>query len=145
MLTTISPSFHVGTDGTMVMIVPGVVGTDSYATTLNSEHCRCELHENTSWSPNSPFNIITADLKVVETGGDTRIDQIHIDASEGTSKPVMEMYYMSNRTVTVGVEKARTGGGQTITTLGAVPINTRFTYEISWNSGNLFELGLTAI
>lgn len=132
-----SSSFDVGSDGTMVMVVPGAVGTDGCVTTPNSLYCRCELHENISWSPNSPFNVMAADLKVVETGGDTCIGQIHIDASEGTSKPALEMYYMSDGTVTVGVENTRTGGGQSITTLGAVPVNTRFNYEISWNSGNL--------
>ncbi|KAB5533607.1 hypothetical protein GE09DRAFT_1227616 [Coniochaeta sp. 2T2.1] len=57
-----------------------------------------------------------------------------IDDSVST-KPAIEMYYGVDGTITVGIQRSRSGGGQAMTTLGRVPVRQRFQYEIRWEKG----------
>lgn len=124
-------------DGAMVMKVYGA--PPDCVTTTNSTHCRTELREKASWSPTAATNRMKATVVVAQIdNGSVVIGQIHIDDSIST-KPAMEMYYMSNGDIKVGVEQNRDGsGGQgTLTTVGHVAVGTQFAYEIEWYSGGL--------
>lgn len=127
-------------DGAMVMKVYGSPDTTGCVTTPNSEHCRTELRENSSWSPTAATNRLKA--TVVVTAADngsygTVIGQIHMDDSVST-KPVIELYYSPNGDIVAGVEQNRDGsGGQVHTTVGHVPLNTQFDYEIEYYGGVL--------
>lgn len=124
-------------DGSMVMREVGA--PPNCVTTTNSQHCRTELREKSSWSPTAATNRMKATLRVSQIdNGSVVIGQIHIDDSI-SSKPAMEMYYHSNGDITVGVEQNRDGsGGQgTPTTVGHVAVGTKFAYEIEWYSGGL--------
>jgi len=142
-LTTYQDSGHQyfftsATDGSMIMKVYGDPSTSGCVTTPNSTHCRTELRENGSWSPTAATNRMKATVVVTAiANASVVIGQIHINDSIST-KPVMELYYESNGDLVAGVEINRDGsGGQTHTTVGHVPIGTKFAYEIEYYSGGL--------
>lgn len=123
----------------LVMKVPGSPASSGCVTTANSKHCRTELreaHPATSWSPQNAVNRLNATLSVVNAGGSTCIGQIHIENSVSV-RPVCELYYKDNGDVVMGVEKTRSGGSQVLTTVGTVPLNTTFSYEIRYERGQL--------
>ena len=126
-------------DGAMVMKVPGSPDDTGCVTTPNSTHCRTELAETSSWSPNNEPNRMYATLYVTEadpTHYGTVIGQIHIDASVST-KPVCELYYDQNGDITIGVEKTRSGDDEVYTPLTNVPVGTTFSYELKYESNTL--------
>ena len=126
-------------DGAMVMKVPGSPDDTGCVTTPNSTHCRTELAETSSWSPNNEPNRMYATLYVTEadpTHYGTVIGQIHIDASVST-KPVCELYYDQNGDITIGVEKTRSGDDEVYTPLTNVPVGTTFSYELKYENNTL--------
>lgn len=133
-------------DGALVMKVPGSPSSAGCVTTPNSLHCRTELREvnpsngnAASWSPNAATNRLKATLIVTvpdDSGTGTVIGQIHIDDSIST-KPVCELYYNNNGDISIGVEQTRSGGNQVLTSLGNVPVGTKFSYEIDYSSNVL--------
>jgi hypothetical protein len=126
-------------DGALVMKVPGSPASSGCVTTPNSQHCRTELAENNSWSPNGATNVLSATLAVTvpdNSGYGTVIGQVHIDSSVST-KPVCELYYNKAGTLTMGVEQTRSGGNEVFTVVGNVPVGTTFSYKISYQSNVL--------
>jgi len=126
-------------DGAMVMKVPGSPDDTGCVTTPNSTHCRTELAENSSWSPNNAPNREYATLYVTKTDPTqygTVIGQIHMDASVST-KPVIELYCDQYGDITAGVEQTRAGGDEVFTYLTNVPLGTTFTYEIKYENNTL--------
>jgi len=104
-------------------------------TTPNSEHCRSELMETTDWSA-SGTNVLTATLAVTSVSGTTVVGQIHPIESD-TSKPLCELFYGSSGTIQLGVEATASGGDETDTTVGSVPVGTKFSYVLSFSKGVL--------
>jgi len=126
-------------DGAMVMKVPGSPGDTGCVTTPNSTHCRTELSENNSWSPNNAPNRMYATLYVTEadpTSYGTVVGQIHMDASVST-KPVCELYYNQNGDINIGVEQTRSGGDEVFTYLTNVPLGATFSYELKYEDNTL--------
>lgn len=125
-------------DGSIVMKVPGSPDTSECVTTANSKHCRTELRESSpkSWSPKVAVNRLKASLVVVDSGGSTCIGQIHIDDSISV-RPVAELYYKDSGEITMGVEQTRDGGNQKTSTVGNVPVGSKFSYEIRYENGSL--------
>jgi len=126
-------------DGAMVMKVPGSPDDTGCVTTPNSTHCRTELAETSSWSPNNATNRLKATLAVEQadpTQYGTVIGQIHMDASVST-KPVCELYYAENGNIYIGVEQTRAGEDEVFTYVGNVPIGTQFSYEIEYYDNEL--------
>ncbi|CEJ90038.1 hypothetical protein VHEMI05848 [[Torrubiella] hemipterigena] len=124
------------TDGSVVFKVP-TFGT--CVTTPNSKHCRSELRESSpsSWSPNSATNRLFGDLKVVKASSSSIcVGQIHIDESVSV-KPVAELYYHADGSLTFGVEQTRSGGNQKVFNVGKVTPGARFTYEIRYEKNVL--------
>ncbi|KAJ5167929.1 alginate lyase 2 [Penicillium canariense] len=133
-------------DGALVMKVCGSSSSCGCVTTPGSLHCRTELRElasdtgsKASWSPLNPVNRLSATL-VVPTPDDsthgTVIGQVHIDDTI-SSKPICELYYSQAGVLTMGVEQTRSGGNEVMTTIGKVPVGTKFTYEIAYEGGVL--------
>jgi hypothetical protein len=126
-------------DGALVMKVPGSPASAGCVTTPNSEHCRTELAETTSWSPNDATNRLSVTL-AVETPDNsefgTVIGQVHIDSSVST-KPVCELYYNTAGVLNMGVEQTRSGGDEVFTTVGTIAVGTTFSYEIVYESNVL--------
>lgn len=122
----------------LVMKVPGSPASSGCVTTANSKHCRTELRERSpaSWSPKDAVNRLNATLAVVAAGGTTCIGQIHIEESVSV-RPVCELYYKDDGDLVMGVEQTRSGGNQKSTTVGNVPLNATFSYEIRYENGEL--------
>lgn len=126
-------------DGALVMKVPGSPASSGCVTTPNSEHCRTELRESNSWSPNNAVNRLSVSLAVEVPDNSeygTVIGQVHIDDSVST-KPVCELYYSTAGELTMGVEQTRSGGDEVMTKIGNVPVGTTFSYEIIYESNVL--------
>lgn len=123
-------------NGALVMIVPGSPSSAKCVTTTNSKHCRTELRENTpnSWSPKAGTNCLTAKLEV-NYGSSVVVGQIKMDGNVST-KPVAEIYYNSNGEIRVGVQQSR-NGSQKSTSIGHVPMNTPWKYELCYQKNSL--------
>lgn len=124
-------------DGAMVMKEYGA--PPNCAHTPNSQHCRTELRENTSWSPSSATNRLQATVNVTEIdNGSVVIGQIHLDDNVST-KPAMELFYESNGDIKVGVESDTTENASegSLIPVGHVAVGTQFAYEIEWYNGTL--------
>lgn len=126
-------------DGALVMKVPGSPASSGCVTTPNSQHCRTELREDKSWSPNDATNKLSASLAVPTPDNSkygTVIGQVHIDDSVST-KPVCELYYNTSGDLTMGVEQTRSGGNEVMTKVGNVAVGSTFSYEIVYQSNVL--------
>jgi len=113
-------------------------------TTPNSKHCRSELQEiapgptstaSASWS-SSGTNVLTATLAVTAVSGSVVIGQIHPIESD-TVRPLCELFYSSSGSLALGVEATTAGGDEKDTTVGSVPVGTKFTYVLSFTKGVL--------
>jgi hypothetical protein len=126
-------------DGALVMKVPGSPASSGCVTTPNSQHCRTELAENASWSPNGATNKLSVTLAVPTPDNSnygTVIGQVHM-ASSVSTKPVCELYYSTSGDLTMGVEQTRSGGNEVMTNVGNVPVGTTFSYEIVYENNVL--------
>jgi hypothetical protein len=110
------------------------------AHTANSSYPRSELRElmpngsDANWNM-SGTNIMDATLEATDITNHTVIGQVHIGSPlpgssvAASTKPLLELYYYSNGSLVAGLEKSPTGS-QTTTTIGTVPLGTKFTYAI---------------
>lgn len=124
-------------DGAMVMKAPGnpkLTGCTKFA---ESQHCRTEFGEvnPSSWKTSNAVNRLTVTLLAV-AGGNTCIGQV-FQAAPNPLKPVCELYYYSNGDLKLGVAQAAGGGNQKLFGVGNVPFGTKFTYELSYEKGQL--------
>ena len=120
---------------------------DNGVTTSNSEHPRSELREMQSdgttpanWDPfDAKTHTMKTTLKVTDARHRLCIGQIHIGTvlrgtHAASTKPLMELYYETNGGLTVGLNGSPTAG-QTETSIGTVAVGTKFSYQITINSG----------
>lgn len=125
----------------VVMKVPGSPASTGCVHTTNSKHCRTELRETTpaSWDPKASTNRLTSTLTVVkadDSAHGTCIGQIHI-ADSVSVRPICELYYSSKGDITLGVEQTRKGGNEKVLPVGNVPLGTKFSYTIAYESNKL--------
>jgi hypothetical protein len=130
--------------GQLVMKVPGSPASSGCVTTSGSKHCRTELREvnpsngqNVAWDPRAKKNQLTVSLAVITPDDGTHGTAIGQVFASGNSKPVAEMYYSKKGDIVIGVEQTPAGGNEFITALGNVPVGTRFTYVLSYQSNIL--------
>lgn len=132
--------FYSEADGSMTMKVPGSVDSCGCVTTKNSKHCRTELSENgNSWNPKASQNRLKVTLTAVQPDDGsygTVIGQVKMDDSI-SSKPVCELFYGADGTISMGVEQTKDGGDEIVTTLGKIPVGQKFTYEIRYENNVL--------
>jgi hypothetical protein len=155
-----SDYFFTGSNGSLVMKVPGGTSTGC-VTTSHSTPCRTELHEANpgSWGLTTGVNRMTVSLAVITAGGSTCIGQVPIAESAGSTKPVAELcrspeysldskalekpltfvlsFYADNGDIEMGVEQTRAGINDIRTTIGNIPSGVRFTYEIRYENAVL--------
>ncbi|KAJ8133193.1 hypothetical protein O1611_g433 [Lasiodiplodia mahajangana] len=123
-------------DGALVMKAPGTPSKTGCVKFAESEHCRTELGEKATWSPNTGTNRLFADL-VGTNVHNICIGQV-FQADSGFNKPFAELYYTSDGKIQFGTAKvAAGGGGQDLQLIGTVPVGTRFTYEVRFEGGQL--------
>ncbi|KAF2643656.1 alginate lyase 2 [Massarina eburnea CBS 473.64] len=132
--------FKESTDGSMVMKAPGYSSSRPCIKWSGSNHCRSEFHEDTAaWSTTSGTNRLHVKLSA-GYGTKICIGQV-FQSGTGSNKPYLELYYNSNGDVVTGVATcpggANDGCGQDTTTIGNVPFNTQFTYDLQFEGGVL--------
>jgi len=113
------------TDGAMTLMDPTIGITSS-----GSLHCRTELKEATigGWSTNGT-NILAVTAAVTQVPHNVCIGQIF--QATGPSKPLCELQYKNDGTISLLLEKTNQGGSTTSTNIGSVPLGTKFKYELS--------------
>ena len=110
------------------------------AHTTNSSYPRTELRELNSNGTNANWNmvgtnILTASLEATNISDHTVIGQVHIGsplpgtAAANSTKPLLKLYYYANGSLIAGLEKSPSGS-QSKTTIGNIPLRTKFTYMI---------------
>lgn len=110
------------------------------AHTTNSSYPRTELRELNSNGTDANWNmvgtnIMSATLEASDITNHTVIGQVHLgtalpgQAVAASTKPLLELYYYSDGALIAGLEKSPSGS-QTTTTIGNVPVGTKFTYSI---------------
>ena len=127
-------------DGAMVFFAP-----EKGVTTPNSKYARSEFREmnrgggGADWSLNGTHRM-SATLRVLSVTKNVAIGQIKLGSGGSSTKPLAELYYRNNGDVIIGIEKTA-AGGQTLYTLGRVPVGQKFSYTIGIAGGRI-QLGL---
>lgn len=137
-------------DGAMVMYVPGGTENTGCVTTPNTHYCRTELRELNpatgkivSWDPHAATNRLKATVlaSAVDNGSHgTVIGQIHVDGNV-SEYPIAKLQYAASGDIVLGVEDSIETGGTTYHKVGNVPLNTKFSYEIRYES-NVLSVGI---
>ncbi|KAH8157232.1 hypothetical protein CIB48_g11010 [Xylaria polymorpha] len=95
-------------DGALVMKAPGSPSQTGCVKFAESQHCRTELGEKATWSPNTGTNRLFADL-VGTNVHNICIGQV-FQADSGFNKPFAELYYSSDGKIQFGTAKPRPAG-----------------------------------
>jgi len=148
LLTTVGPPPRAQetTDGSLVMKAPGYSEDRPCIKWSGSNHCRTEFHEAkpASWAPTAGLNRLHVKLVGIR-GSNVCIGQVFQVGGEA-NKPYAELYYHGgDGKIEIGVATcpggANAGCGQHLTTLGKVPLNTPFSYDIRFE-GNVLKAGI---
>jgi hypothetical protein len=128
------------TDGSMSFWDP-----ENGVTTANSSYPRSELREMTAsgaaanWMPTGT-NTMSATLKATLIPSHVAVGQIHLGTGTPSStKPLLELFYESSGTIVMAVEQTPAGGNEVQTTVGNVPLGTKWSYVIGL-TGNTITL-----
>ncbi|WP_107091480.1 polysaccharide lyase family 7 protein [Streptomyces sp. MMG1533] len=126
-------------DGAMTFWAP-----EKGVTTPNSKYARSELREmNRSggaadWSLRGSHRL-SATLRVVSVTSNVCVGQIHLGSGGSSTKPLVELYYRANGDIVVGTENSP-AGGQTLHTVGHVPVGRTWSYAIAVSGGDTIDL-----
>jgi hypothetical protein len=142
--TTISPSklegangfqdsyfFTNTTDGSMSFWDP-----ENGVTTPNSSYARSELAEVATWT-NSGTNTLSATLKVTQVPSHVCVGQIHLAASSGSTKPLLELFYYSNGNIEMAIEQTTAGGNEVQHLVGNVGLGKQWSYVIGLSGSTI--------
>jgi hypothetical protein len=128
------------TDGSMTFWDP-----ENGVTTANSMYPRSELREMTSagapanW-PTMGTHTLSATLKATVVPDHVCVGQIHLGTgTPASTKPLLELFYFSTGSIAIGIEQTPAGGNEVSTTVGNVPLGTKWSYVIGL-SGNAITL-----
>ncbi|MFG2720218.1 polysaccharide lyase family 7 protein [Streptomyces sp. NPDC048416] len=126
-------------DGAMTFWAP-----EKGVTTPNSHDARSELREMNrdgsaaNW-PLGGAHRLDATLRVVSVTSNVCVGQIHLGKGGSSTKPLVELYYHANGDIVLGTEKSPSGG-QTLHTVGHVPVGTTWSYTIGVSGGHTIDL-----
>ena len=130
------------TDGSMSFWDP-----EKGVTTANSSYPRSELREMTAsgaaanWMPTGT-NTMSATLKATLIPSHVAVGQIHLGTGTPSStKPLLELFYESSGSIVMAVEQTPAGGNEVQTTVGNVPLGTKWSYVIGL-TGNTITLAI---
>lgn len=128
------------TDGSMAFWDP-----ENGVTTANSMYPRSELRETTpggspaNWAPTGTHTL-SATLKATMIPDHVAVGQIHLGTgTPASTKPLLELFYFSTGSIAIGVEQSPAGSNEVRTTVGNVPLGTKWSYVIGL-SGNAVTL-----
>jgi len=128
------------TDGSMTFWDP-----ENGVTTANSMYPRSELREMTSagtpanWATTGTHTL-SATLKATVVPNHVCVGQIHLGTgTPASTKPLLELFYFSTGSIAIGIEQTPAGGNEVQTTVGNVPLGTKWSYVIGL-SGNAITL-----
>lgn len=128
------------TDGSMTFWDP-----ENGVTTANSMYPRSELREMTpsgspaNWVP-AGTHTLSATLKASAVPDHVCVGQIHLGTgTPASTKPLLELFYLSTGSIAIGIEQTPAGGNEVRTTVGSVPLGTKWSYVIGL-SGNAITL-----
>jgi hypothetical protein len=127
------------TDGSMTFFAP-----EKGVTTPNSNYARSELREmNANGSPAdwklAGSHKLSATLRIPSVTSNVCVGQIHLGTGGTSTKPLLELYYRPNGDIIIGTENSP-DGGQTLHTVGNVPLGVKWSYVIAVSGGNTIKL-----
>jgi hypothetical protein len=122
-------------DGSMTFWAP-----EKGVTTPNSKYARSELREMNSNGSAADWKLsgshkLTATLRIPQVTTNVCVGQIHLGSGGPSTKPLLELYYRPNGDIIAGTENSPEGG-QTLHTIGNVPLGTKWDYVIGVSGGN---------
>lgn len=124
------------TDGSMTFWDP-----ESGVTTPNSNFARSELREMNADGSTADWALpgthtLSATLRVVSVTKSVCVGQVHLGTGGSSTKPLLELYYAPDGTISLGTENSPSGG-QTRHTVGHVPLGTKWSYVIAISGGKI--------
>jgi hypothetical protein len=126
-------------DGAMTFWAP-----EKGVTTPNSKYARSELREtnpdgsDADWSLSGTHKL-NATLRVESVTSNVCVGQIHLGSGGSSTKPLVELYYRSSGDIVLGTENSP-DGGQTLHTVGNVPVGKTWSYTIGVSGGHTIDL-----
>ncbi|MDH6622501.1 hypothetical protein M2271_000288 [Streptomyces sp. LBL] len=126
-------------DGAMTFWAP-----EKGVTTPNSKYARSELREmnrnggSADWSLSGSHQL-SATLRVPSVTSNVCVGQIHLGSGGSSTKPLVELYYRASGDIVVGTENSP-AGGQTLHTVGHVPVGKTWSYTIAVSGGDTIDL-----
>jgi hypothetical protein len=118
------------TDGSMTFWAP-----EKGVTTPNSNFARSELREMNADGSAANWTLagnhtLTANLRITQVTANVCVGQVHLGTGGSSTKPLLELYYKPDGSITLGTENSP-DGGQTLHPVGNVPLGTRWSYTIN--------------
>jgi hypothetical protein len=130
------------TDGSMSFWDP-----ENGVTTANSDYPRSELREMTTagaaanWM-STGTNTMSATVKATMVPDHVCVGQIHLGTgTPASTKPLLELFYYATGSIVMAIEQTPAGGNEVPTTVGNVPLGTKWSYFIGL-SGNTITLSI---
>ncbi|MFI5910005.1 polysaccharide lyase family 7 protein [Dactylosporangium sp. NPDC051541] len=126
-------------DGSMTFWAP-----EKGVTTPNSNYARSELREMNANGSAADWKLagshsLSATLRIPSVTKNVCVGQIHLGTGGSSTKPLLELYYRPNGDIILGTENSP-DGGQTLHTVGNVPLGTKWSYVIAVAGGNTIRL-----
>ena len=126
-------------DGSMTFWDP-----EAGVTTPNSNFARSELREMNSNGSAADWALagshrLSATLRVPSVTTNVCVGQVHLGTGGSSTKPLLELYYKPDGTISLGTENSPTGG-QTLHTVGNVSVGKTWSYTIAVSNGNSVDL-----
>ncbi|MER7007049.1 polysaccharide lyase family 7 protein [Dactylosporangium sp. NPDC000555] len=127
------------TDGSMTFWAP-----EKGVTTPNSNYARSELREMNAGGGAADWRLagshkLSATLRVPSVTKNVCVGQVHLGTGGPSTKPLLELYYRPNGDIILGAENSP-DGGQTLHTVGNVPLGVKWSYVIAISGGNTIKL-----
>ncbi|WP_426503683.1 polysaccharide lyase family 7 protein [Dactylosporangium sp. McL0621] len=127
------------TDGSMTFWAP-----EKGVTTPNSNYARSELREMNADGSAADWRLagshkLSATLRIPSVTKNVCVGQIHLGTGGSSTKPLLELYYRPNGDIVLGTENSP-DGGQTLHTVGNVPLGVQWSYVIAVSGGNTIKL-----
>jgi hypothetical protein len=126
-------------DGSMTFWAP-----EKGVTTPNSNYARSELREMNANGSAADWALagshrLSATLRIPSVTKNVCVGQVHLGSGGSSTKPLLELYYKPDGTISLGTENSP-AGGQTLHTVGQVALGQPWSYVIAIAGGNKINL-----
>jgi hypothetical protein len=82
---------------------------------------------------------LSATLRIPQVTKNVCVGQVHLGSGGSSTKPLLELYYKPDGTISLGTENSP-AGGQTLHTVGHVALGQTWSYVIAIAGGNKINL-----